>query len=167
MNLNEEQIRILGYFREGFNTMAEIVDMTGWPAEKANSIIEFLDMNGLIKRADLAGSGFWYFNITKKGEDLLPPLTPEEQRIHDLGLGISLEDVKALKILHKSTEGNIHNKVIMTELIVENVSERDEQMKMVGSFMKLSRKGYIKESGFFKRAISLTDEGLRLIGKVG
>lgn len=155
IKITDDDKWILNLIRQGHNVMSELFDMTSWPGEKINTIIEKLDENRYIKREGLHGLGFWSFKITAKGEAELPKLSLEDEKLRSVGL-VS-RDLDFLRIVKKNGKGRA------TEMIVNATSDPKLQREYAGSVVKLVRMEYLLETGFLKRIIEISPTGEHVI----
>lgn len=158
IQLTDEDKRILNYIREGHDVMSELFDMTGWPGEKIGKVVERLDENRYIERLALQGLDFWSFRITEKGDAALPPLSPEDAALGEFGL--CKRDIDMLKTVKQKGKSRA------TQLIVDTVQNKADQVDFAGSVVKLLRRGYLSESGFLKRIIEINPKGEEMLTKV-
>lgn len=155
IKLGAEDLRILKYIQDGHDIMSELFDLTSWPGEKVNHVIEKLDENRFIERAGLTGAKFWSFSLTEKGTKQLTQLNEQEKSLRQRGL--CAYDIETLRVVYAK------GKSIATVLIASTVSGKDAQLQMAGSVVKLIRRGYLKESGFLKRIIEITPKGKSML----
>ncbi len=153
IDFTEEDKTILSYIYQGYTRMSELMDITGWAGEHLNQIIEKLDVNHYIHREGLTAEKFWGFSLSEKGRRVASQLKlPELKTEH-----ITAQDVEILSKLElkkKTYPGTV------VEGIVLNDKERREYAVAV---LKLIRCGYIHESGFLRREITLTEKGDALV----
>jgi hypothetical protein len=155
MNLNEKDTLILSLIQQGFETMAELIDVSDFGGSVVNASIELLDQNRYIERYGLIGANFWSFKLTDKGEQVLPPLSAKERELQKKGL--SSIDIETLKLFSRI------GAVIASQYIHENTPDADEQRQIAASIVKLLRKGYLGEFGFTRRRVKINNKGLELI----
>lgn len=159
IELTADDKTILLNIRKGFDIMSDLVDLTGWPGERVNHIIEKLDQHRFIERESLISVGFWKFNITATGESLLPPLDPKEKELskHEMS-GI---DVRILKETEK--RGKTRAVDIVATL---SGQQKIQNLEIAASVIKLIRLGHLRESGFLRRFIKITPQGAGILGKI-
>ncbi|MFD2682611.1 sodium:solute symporter family protein [Bacillus seohaeanensis] len=142
----EQEKVVLTYIHLGYNTMAEISDLLGVDSSVSNKIVESLDKKRLIKRESYTGSGFYTFTITESGSRFVEIKQREVPLAQD---GISVDDLYFLKQLEKGQDAlNIYLK------------ENDfDSLKASVILAKLIRQKYLKESGFIRRKVAITQSG--------
>jgi SSS family solute:Na+ symporter len=158
MNLTQDEVLILSLIRQGHETMAELIDVSGLSGDKANAAIETLDFNRLIERAGFIGANFWTFCLTEKGKKELPSLNSDEERMAKFGLWTN--DLAALKLFEKA------GVVMASEYIQKNITDAGQRLSIVASVYKLLRKGYLDELGFMRRRIQINEKGRNLLKSV-
>lgn len=151
--LDSMEKQILELLRVGHIYMADITDTLGVDSNTSGKAIEALDQGGYLMREGMWGTKFYTFSITQKGRDALKPLPEKEEKMAREGLTPTY--VQLLKILKDSPE---------------NQAEFSQQHKIKSMHMSaisshLTRQGYIKEKGLFKRKLSLTEKGLAAVKK--
>ena len=154
---NEQETKILELVAQGNIFMAELIDITGLGGEVLNHSIEALDQNRYIRRAGFVGGNFWTFSISKKGLEALPEMSELEKEFHELGLWPT--DLDTLELFNK------HSGVLASQCIYTNIEGSDKQLAAIGSMVKLIRLGYIREFGFVRRKVELSDSGKQLLSK--
>lgn len=155
---NAEETQILLNIRKGYESLADLIDISKSTCSKINPMIEKLDKAGYIDRGALTGSKFWTFDLTKKAEEFLPAMSTEDQRLKQYGM-YSMD----YHIL-KSTEGQPKKRAID---IVRAIKKEDIDLtEMTLSIVKLCKLGYLKESGFFKRIVVITSAGEEVLKKL-
>ncbi|SMC60415.1 hypothetical protein [Papillibacter cinnamivorans] len=158
IQLTDEDKKVLRYIQEGHDVMSELFDMTGWPGEKLGKVVEKLDESRYIERLALQGLGFWSFRMTDKGNAALPPLSPEDEALREFGL--CKRDIDMLKVVKQKGKSRA------TQLIVDTIQNKADQVDFAGSVVKLLRRGYLSESGFLKRIIEMNPKGEDMLSKV-
>lgn len=153
VKLDDADIKILDLLRKGLNSMIEIVDYLDVDSRFASQSIERLDRGGFIKRQKLSGAGFYTFEITEKGEKMLPEQTAEEAALRKSGLTPML--LGYLKEMTKSLKEGLD--------FLEKNSVTALQIVSLNSM--LERKGYIKQYGHMRRYYKLTQEGINAVKK--
>lgn len=154
IKLSEDDEKVLGLIRKGFNTMGEITDLLAVDSGISNKVIEILDQNRLIQRDSLRGSGFYKFSITKEGINMLPKLSKEDALL--LEKGLTKDELCILKAIKKGKE-ELNNFVNKSDL---------DSLKFSVFASKLIRNGYLKEGGLLKRTIAITDKGSRVVDNI-
>ncbi|MCL2368627.1 MAG: hypothetical protein FWC72_06495 [Oscillospiraceae bacterium] len=155
--LNEQEIKILSLIAEGNIQMAELLDVTGLGGEILNHCIEALDQNRYIEREGFVGGKFWTFSITEKGLAALPEMNEVEQAFYKLGLWPT--DLEVLEIF-KDRGGEI-----ASQYVYANLEGLEKQRETLASMVKLLRLGYMREFGFVRRKVELTETGRALLAK--
>lgn len=153
IKLEKADVKILELLRLGLNTMIEIVDYLDMDSRFASLSIERLDRGGYIKRQKLTGAGFYTFEITEKGEKMLPKQSEEEAVLHKAGLTPML--LGYLKEMAKSLKDGLDF------LEKNNITA----LQIVSLNSMLESKGYIKQYGHFRRYYKLTQEGIDAVKK--
>ncbi len=151
VDLEEQDIRVLQFIYQGYETMSELSDMVGADVAILNINIEKLDLGGYIERDSLLGSGFYSFKVTDWGKEKLIDLTEEQKQLADNNL--THESLKVLRIAK-----NDPNKLV--ELVT---SEELSSLKLSTLLAKLIRNGYLIEGGFWKRTISMSGSGEQIL----
>ncbi len=158
IDLTADDKRIMSYIRTGLDQMCELMDITAWSGEKLNTIIEKLDRNRYLCRESLQGEGFWSFSLTRKGEDSLPAMEAEDKEL--LGrYGLIGDDVHFLQGMTQET--NASPAAVIRGL--KDADDRERRREYALSVVKLIRHGYLTESGFLKRVVSITEKGKQVV----
>lgn len=153
ITLQKEEIEVLRLIQMGYENTSELLDILGLDAGVISTYIERLDRGGYIIRQSLTGSGFYAFNISTRGRAALPEFSTEENSL--IKDNLSLE---SLRILRVSAED--------ATLLPQMISSGEyTSLKISAILSKLIRNGYLKEGGFFKRSITLTDTGKSVLNK--
>lgn len=152
--LSKEDKQIIGYIDEGFTQMCELMDITTFAGEHLNQIIEKLDQNRYLCRDGLFAEKFWSFTLTEKGKKVVKSLQLPERKTDGI-MGYDLEILKKLNVGVKTNPG----------VIISEMAKPDDPMKReyAAAVVKLIRGGYIAESGFLRREVSLTLKGQELV----
>jgi len=158
ITLNDDDKKILRYLQQGFKTNAELMDITSWAGEYLSVVVEKLDEAGYIKRDGIKRLAFWKYDITEKGTEFLPELSASEAALQKYGL--SDQDIKYLKSLERVGKQNV------TDHIYSLSDKPQEQKDAMCSFLKLIRDGYVKETGFIRRFMTITDSGDELLSRL-
>lgn len=151
--LDEFDLKVLAMIRNGHQYLADISDGLSVDAKISNLSIEKLDQGGYIERAGLKGSKFFTFNTTEKANEVLPKLNETESKL--------LEDYlnsKYLKFIEMAK-----NNPEKIGLFAKEFNMGSLQMSSMISH--LTRRGYIKEKGMFKRQVEITDKGSSILQK--
>lgn len=154
ISLNETELQVLRFIQQGYNTSADITDLLQTDSSVSNAAIEKLDEYGYITRQALSGAGFYTFQLTAKGQQALPPLSPEEEELSKRGLtGLSLQILTFLQ----------QNPRDVLEIPKKFNLTSTETSVLLDS---LVRSGYLRESGIWRRYVHLTpkaEETLRAL----
>jgi SSS family solute:Na+ symporter len=153
VKLDEFDLKVLAMIRNGHQYLADISDGLSVDAKISNLSIEKLDQGGYIERAGLKGSKFFTFNTTEKANEVLPKLNETESKL--------LEDYlnsKYLKFIEMAK-----NNPEKIGLFAKEFNMGSLQMSSMISH--LTRRGYIKEKGMFKRQVEITDKGSSILQK--
>jgi SSS family solute:Na+ symporter len=139
--------------RIGHQYLADISDGLKVDAKLSNLSIEKLDQGGYIERAGLVGSKSFTYNLTEKAIDVLPQLSEIDSKM--------IEDYLVPKY-YKFME--------MAENSPEKIAKFAKEYNMASLQMSsmvshLNRRGYIKETGIFKRQVEITEKGKAMIQK--
>lgn len=148
IKLEDVDIKILKLLRIGLNSMIEVVDYLDMDSRFASLSIERLDRGGYIKRQKLTGAGFYTFEITEKGEKMLPEQTAEEAALRKASLTPML--LGYLKEMTKSLKDGL-------DFLEKN---NLTALQIVSLNSMLESKGYIKQHGHMRRYYKLTQEGI-------
>lgn len=151
--LDDFDREMLSLIRLGHLHMSDLTDTMGVDSKNSGAAIEKLDMGGYIVRAGMRGSKFYTFSITKKGIKALPTLSGQEQAMAIEGLTPLY--TKLLLILKDSPDKQ-------AEFINKN---EIKSMHMAAISSHLTRQGYIKEKGLFKRRLAITKKGAAAVAK--
>ena len=155
VNLDETDKKVMSLIRTGHVYMSDLVDALEIDASECNNSIEKLDRGGYIEREGLTGSGFNTFNITQKGIDVLPELDESEERLNSYKLTpLYLEIMQEIEKGHDSLVSYIRTNKLSSLVMSSIVSH-------------LTRLGYISERGLTAAEYSITDEGKKIMDKVG
>jgi predicted transcriptional regulator len=157
--LNDKDKKFLNLIQQGFIYMSELVDASETPGRVATEIIEKLDENRYIKRKSLTRADFWAFSLTPKGEAVLPPLSEKNKAL--IPLGIIDSDLETLKLVQNNPNSRA------SDLVYSTITDKEKQMLVAISIVKLLRLKYLNERGFMKRIINITDAGLSLVKQYG
>ncbi|MEL7647336.1 MAG: sodium:solute symporter family protein [Sedimentibacter sp.] len=153
VKLDEFDLKVLSMIRNGHQYLADISDGLSVDAKISNLSIERLDQGGYIERAGLKGSKFFTYNITEKADAVLPKLDETDSKL--------LEDylnTKYLKFIEMAK-----NNPEKIGLFAKEFNMGSLQMSSMISH--LTRRGYIKETGMFKRQVEITDKGNSILQK--
>lgn len=158
--LTDDDRRIMAYIRSGLDQMCELMDITAWSGEKLNGIIEKLDQSRYICRDGLQGERFWSFRLTKKGEASLPAMRKADADLHSR-YGLIEDDVNVLHAIGNDA------KVSPSEALrtLKDANDRERRREYALSVVKLIRNGYMSESGFLRRVVTVTEKGRRVIAE--
>lgn len=98
VKLEPVDLEVLDMIRHGHESMAEITDALKVDSRLSNAVIERLDLGGYIRRKSLIGAGFYSFELTPRGEQILPALKGRDAEMARDGLKPEyLEVLKAAK----------------------------------------------------------------------
>lgn len=151
--LQEIDKNILELLRVGHCYMSDLTDALGVDSKTSGEAIERLDRGGYIVRAGLRGSKFYTFEITEKGLAELKPLSGAEAELADMKLTPLYLDL--LKAAAKSPE----------EQAAFLKEHQIKSMRMSSICTHLTRQGYIREKGMYKRRLEVTEKGMEVIKK--
>jgi len=153
ITLQKEEIEVLILIQSGYETTSELLDVLGLDAGALAPYIERLDRGGYIIRQSMTGSGFYTFNISARGYAALPELSAEEKSLFEDNL--SLDSLRIMRVSAKDA-------ALLPQIIG---SGEYTSLKISAILSKLIRNGYLKEGGFFKRTVTLTDTGNKVMNK--
>lgn len=153
ISLGTTEKQILELLRIGHIYMADITDSLGVDSNTSGKAIENLDQGGCLMRAGMIGTKFYTFSITQKGLDALKPLSDKEAKMAQEGLTPSY--VELLRILKDSPEKQADF----------TAKYNIKSMRMSAISSHLTRQGYIKEKGLFKRKLEITAKGAAAVQK--
>jgi SSS family solute:Na+ symporter len=151
LELFDHDKKVLSFIRDGYNTMAEVTDLLSVDSSVSNDIIEKLDRARYIQRMKLAGSNFYTFRLTEKGRQAVPV----EDDVKKLaGDGLNMTKLRVL------------NEIVMNPEAVLKVPEKLGMGALEFSTViaSLVRGGYCKESGLWRRMLSVTEKGGSMVG---
>lgn len=152
LEFTDDDKKVLGFIRDGYNTMAEVTDLLKVDSSVSNSIIEKLDRARYIKRKGLARSSFYTFELPEKGLSAVPV----EDNLKGLaGDGMDMAKLNALnEILRAPAEIlAIPEKLSMSSLEFSTV------------IASMVRGGYLTEGGLWKRTLAVTEKGEIMLKK--
>lgn len=153
VQLDDMSYQILEMLRIGHPYMADLTDSLGVDSKRSGAAIETLDRGGYLMRDSLSGNGFFKFTITDKGLAALPPLSEKDQALANEKL-----DAKYLSLLQLLA--------INPENQAQFIRDHDiKSMRMAAISSHLTREGYIKEKGLFKRRLEITEKGREAVRK--
>jgi len=141
------------YGKAGHKYLADINDGLSVDSKISGSSIEKLDMGGYIERAGLRGSKFFTFNVTDKAGEVLPKLNDIESKL--------LEDYlnpKYIKFIEMSKNNPQKIGAFAKEYGMGS-------LQMSSMISHLTRRGYVKEKGMFKRKVEITEKGNSILQK--
>lgn len=149
---SEKEKEVIRYIHLGYHTMAEVSDLLGVDSSISNRIVEDLDQKHLIRRKKYSGPGFYTFEITTKGTAFVQLDAEEEQLARD---SLALDDLYFLE------------KVALGETaFAKYINEKEvDSLKASVILAKLIRQGYLTESGFVRRKVSITESGRSMVEK--
>ena len=153
IKLDTFDLKVLEMIRIGHQYLADITDGLKVDSKISNESIERLDQGGYIERAGLVGSKFFTFNITKKGEAILPKLNENEDRMMKEYLTSKYVDFLEVVLKDSDKAGTFAKDHDMGSL------------QMSSMISHLARRGYILEKGMFKRKVEITDKGKSIVSK--
>ncbi len=153
VKLDELDIKVLDMIRLGHQYLVDINDGLGLDSKASSSSIEKLDRGGYIERAGLRGSKFFTFTITEKAKEVLPTLNNVEVKL--LEDNLNTKYIKFIELANKNPEkiGTFAKEYSMSSL------------QMSSMISHLARRGYVKETGMFRRYVKLTDKGTSVLQK--
>lgn len=153
VKLDELDIKVLDMIRLGHQYLVDINDGLGLDSKASSASIEKLDRGGYIERAGLRGSKFFTFTITEKAKEVLPTLNNVEVKL--LEDNLNTKYIKFIELANKNPEkiGTFAKEYSMSSL------------QMSSMISHLARRGYVKETGMFRRYVKLTDKGTSVLQK--
>lgn len=152
ISLTPEEKKVMTFIHYGYNTMAEISDMLGVDSSVSNRIIEQLDQRKLIYREKYTGPGFYTFH---NSADVAVESFLESAKTPLDEVQLTLEDYA---FLEKMAEGE-------TALNQYVLQQNLDSLKASTILAKLIKQGYLKESGLWRRKVSLSDSGRAIVSK--
>jgi len=153
MTLDDFDRKLLSLIRLGHLYMSDLTDTMGVDSKQSGASIDKLDMGGYIVRAGMRGSKFYTFEITEKGIKALPQLSELEQIMAFEGLTPMYAEL--LSLVKDSPEKQ-------AEFVKKHAIK---SMHMAAISSHLTRLGYIKEKGLFKRRLEITEKGTFAVAK--
>ncbi len=153
VKLDDFDLKVLEMIRVGHQYLADINDGLSVDSNVSGLSIEKLDRGGYIERAGLTGSKFFTFTITDKANEVLPVLNDVEAKL--LADNLNAKYIKFIEISKSNPEkiGTFAKEYKMSSL------------QMSSMISHLSRRGYVKETGMFRRLVKLTDKGNSVLQK--
>lgn len=153
IKLEEMDLKILEMISVGHLYMADLTDAMGVDSRTSGASIERLDRGGYIIRRGLNRSNFYTFDISDKGMETLPALDAKEEEMRKEMLTPMY--VELLAILKNNPEEQM-------KFIEEH---KIKSMHMASISSHLTRQGFIKEGGLFKRKLQITEKGVKAAEK--
>ncbi len=153
IKLDPFDLKVLEMIRIGHQYLADITDGLKVDSKISNESIERLDQGGYIERAGLVGSKFFTFNITEKGESILPKLNENEDRMMKEYLTPKYVDFLEIVLKDPDKAGKFAKDHDMGSL------------QMSSMISHLARRGYILEKGMFKRKVEITEKGKSIVSQ--
>lgn len=153
IKLDPFDLKVLEMIRIGHQYLADITDGLKVDSKISNESIERLDQGGYIERAGLVGSKFFTFNITEKGESILPKLNENEERMMKEYLTPKYVDFLEIVLKDPDKAGKFAKDHDMGSL------------QMSSMISHLARRGYILEKGMFKRKVEITEKGKSIVSQ--
>ena len=153
VTLEDMDYEILKLIRAGHLYMADITDTLGVDSKTSGAAVERLDRGGYIIRAGMIGSKFYTFDISDKGLAALPPVEGKEAEM--LKDKLTPMYVELLDIVKNRPEHQ-------AEFVQKH---QIKSMHMAAISSHLTRQGYIKEGGLFKRKLRITEKGAAAVAK--
>ncbi len=151
--LAKRDYKILTLINVGYNNMAELSDLLGLDTGLLNHHIEKLDRGGLIIRDALKGAKFYNFKVSPKGKVKLPNFNAAEEKLLQDNL-----DQESLKILSIAAT----NPEFLRKLVSQG---KYSSLKLSVILAKLIRQEYLAEGGLWRRTITITTAGQRILEK--
>lgn len=149
--LTDEEMKVLELIGRGYNTMAEITDLLDVDSSKSSELVLSLEKAGLIERLGHRGIHFYTFRVTDFGREVLSKrMQISEKEVDEIGL----------KVLELAREG-----LVLADKLSKET--RLNPMALGTVVNSLIRRGYLKEGGFWRRKISITEKGLEVLSKAG
>ena len=153
VTLGDTEKKILELLRVGHCYMADLTDTLGVDSKISGAAIENLDQGGYIVRAGMTGAKFYTFDITDKGNSVLAPLSKTEA---DMAKDyLTPVYVKLLKVVKDEPESQ-------AKFVAQNGIK---SMQMSAICSHLTRRGYVKEGGLFRRKLRITEKGAAILKK--
>ena len=153
VTLDDMDYEVLKLIRAGHLYMADITDTLGVDSKTSGASVEKLDRGGYIIRAGMIGSKFYTFEISDKGLAALPAVEGKEAEM--LKDKLTPMYVELLEIVKNRPEHQ-------AEFVQKH---QIKSMHMAAISSHLTRQGYIKEGGLFKRKLKITEKGAAAVAK--
>ncbi|MFW6030477.1 MAG: sodium:solute symporter family protein, partial [Halanaerobiales bacterium] len=153
IEINNFDLDVLSMLRTGHRYLADITDGLEIDSNFSSASIEKLDKGGYIERKGLRGSKFYTFDITEKGEKVLPGLNDKEENM--IADNLNPKYVRFLKLLTIDSDN-------LEKFFKENNMSSLSVTSMVSH---LVRNNYITEKGLFKRKVDITKKGRKMVKK--
>lgn len=144
---------ILECIREGRPTLADFVDCTGRDAADVMAVTGSMQEEGLIRSLSDRGIGSLTYELTRKGEGLLPPLDESGRKLLS-GYGLGSADLTILKTV--AVKGEMLQDEIARQLKLPN----DET---ISRLTHLVEKGYLLDRGLFRRILRISEKGRKVV----
>ena len=154
MSISEPKKKILGYIRDGRNTLAAFTDNLGLPAPRVNQMAEELEQEGYVVHKGFIGIERFNWLLTDKGAAELDPLSEEESKLLEAGINLNQFRILSYTVQHPGAlAGEICDKV------------KIPGGEMVSNLSYLVDNGYVTDSGLIRRRNSVTDKGAEVVKK--
>lgn len=155
ITLSKDEVEILKNIHDGFKDMAQLCDLYGKDSSDVNRIIEKLDEAAFIKRKAYTGADFFTFELTPKGMVALPESNEQDKKLRQYGLSTKTLD---FLIAVRKDPGSLN----------EYSKETGQTGLTLSAYIRQAAdNGYIDETGFWQRKISITDKGLEVLKTLG
>lgn len=144
--------KVLVMLDSGFDQMVELADFFSGETNDINVInesVERLDQGGYLIRASLRGAGFYSFQLTEKGKEEVckegKSVSPQDE--------VSPQGLEILRAIQKK------------ELAAYAKYAGLSSSALSAWFSVLERKGFVKQVGFMRRHVVLSQAGKKLTGR--
>jgi SSS family solute:Na+ symporter len=154
IKLDDIDNKILNSIRKGYAVMGELTDILGIDSGLTSDRLKKLEANGIIKRDSTAGSGYYLFSITEKGEEYLPQLSKKEKLLYNDY--IDSDSLAIIDYVNNTTKVNASD-------LLKTVNMETQAISTI--IASLVRRGFLKESGLIKRNIDISSKGKEMLNK--
>jgi len=154
IKLDDIDNKIINSIRKGYGVMGEITDILAIDSGLTSDRLKKLEVNGIIKRDSTAGSGYYSFSITEKGEEYLPQLSKKEKLLSNDSL--DSDSLAIIDYVNNATKVNADD-------LIKTVNMETQAISTI--IASLVRRQLLKEGGLIKRNIDISIKGKEMLNK--
>lgn len=153
--LDDISLEMLDRIRKGYDTMAELVDLSDEDIYSVNKVIEKLDKKRYLIRDSLRGAGLYKFELTEKGNEATPDLSDEEEFLLE-NYNLDKELLEMLTIIENKEKHYL-----------EYYQDRGYPIvKIQALAQKLIERGFVTDKGIWRRKINLKKKADKALKKI-